>query len=130
MSEQVSSYFDDKLGTFQFWEGRAPVRDLIGTGLKQCTAAGVALCTVTTGKKAYVTSLFLYNSNGSAQTFTIADTAGNQFQVSLAAGASELINSEHPFLVLAAGAVTGTAGTGNHINATMVYFEKRTTQIA
>ena len=130
MGEIVPSFFDDKTGTMQFWEGRPPVRDLISTGLKQCTSTGVALCTVSAGKKAYVTGLLIQNTNAGTQTITIADTAGTQFKCTLATTASKEIVFEQPFLVLAEGAVTGTAGTGNHMEVTMIYFEKKTTQIA
>lgn len=130
MGEIVPNFYDDKTGTIQFWEGRPPVRDLISTGLKQCTTSGVTLCTVSAGKKAYVTGLLIHNTNVSSQTITITDTSGAQFKCTLDTTASKEIVFEQPFLILTEGTVTGTAGTGNHMEVTMIYFEKKVTQIA
>lgn len=120
----IPYFYDVSTGTFQYWKGRDTVKGLITTDVKQCTAAGITLLTVTSGKKGYVKGLFLYNSNGAAQTITIADTDGNKFITYLAAtSGTKEIYLDTPFLKLAAGAVTGTASVGDHVNVIVTYFE-------
>lgn len=116
--------YDPSTGTLVMAEDSEHLAGLTTTDEIECTTAGVTVATITTGFKGYVTFLSAYNSSEAEQTFELADTGGTKRTISIPAGETETIISENPFIVLVAGAVTGTAGTGNHIKVCMTYFER------
>lgn len=122
--ELIQYYYDPSTGTHKQWEGRNQVDGLTTPNEVDCTAAGVTIATITTGMKGYVTFLKMYNSNAAAQTFVISDTDGTKMTIKLSAGETETWLAENAFIKLAAGAVTGTAGTGDHVHVTMSYYKR------
>jgi len=119
-------YKNEATGTMEPWEGRDAVDNYITTDEVDCTNVGTdVVVAITSGFKGYVTFLSMYNSNAAAQTFVLEDTSG--IKKTLTIGTLETVTwiGENPFIVLSAGNVTGTAGTGNHIQVTMTYFERK-----
>ena len=94
------------------------------TAYKVCTTGADTIATVTASKKGYVKALTMYNTHTVGQTFTLADTVGTIYMTYLSASQAKDIVMETPFLELAAGAVTGDAGTATGVNVTMTYYEK------
>ena len=116
-------YYDPSSGTHKKWEGRNAVDGLITPNEIDCTAAGVTLFTVTTGFEGYLNFLKMYNSNAAAQEFVISDTDGTKSTIKLGAGETETWIGENAYMKFAVGAVTGTAGTGDHVHVTVSYYE-------
>lgn len=90
-------------------------------------AAATTICTITAGKKGYVTEIILYNAHAATQTFTLVDTAGTRLVIGLASQESIALTGMKIPLELAAGIVTGQAGTADSIHCTINYIEKDTT---
>ena len=118
----VNYVFDPSTGTLVMAEDNEHLDGLITTDEIECTAAGVTIATIASGFKGFVTFLSMYNSSAAEQEFTFADVGGTKKTIKIAAGKSVTWINKNPFFVLVAGAVTGTAGTGNHIKTTMTYF--------
>jgi len=128
MSEGTTNlpyYKNEKTGTLQMWEGTPALDNLTTTLEISCTTAATTILTVTAGFKAYVTFLSMYNTTGVAQTFTLIDTSGTRRTLTIPALETVTWMSDNPFIVLAAGIVSGTAGTANHIKVTATYFERK-----
>ena len=112
------------------WSGEEVYDGQVGhvgliSAYKVCTDAALTIATITVAKKGYVKGLMMYNTHSVGQTFTLADTVGTVYMTYLNAGECKDIVMETPFLELAAGAVTGDAGTATAIvNVTMTYYEK------
>lgn len=117
--------YDDSEGILKMFEGDEPVTSLTTTDEISCATGGTTVATITTGKNGYVTFLSMYNTHSAAQEFTFADTDGTKRTITV--GSKETVTwiSDKPFMVLAAGIITGTAVTANHIKVTMTYFEKK-----
>jgi len=126
MGKQLLYYYNEKTGTLQPWEGRDAVDNLITTDEIDClSASATTIVTITSGFKGYITFLSMYNSHTVAQTFTLVDTDGTKRTLTI--GTLETVTwiGENPFMVVAAGIVSGQAGTANHIKVTMTYFERK-----
>jgi len=111
------------------WSGEEVYDGQVGhigliTAYKVCTTGADTIATVTASKKGYVKALTMYNTHTVGQTFTLADTVGTIYMTYLSASQAKDIVMETPFLELAAGAVTGDAGTATGVNVTMTYYEK------
>lgn len=125
MSNNLLKQYNDSESKHNDWHGRESVDGLTTTDEISCTTAGVTIATITTDKKGYVTTLIMTNTHTADQTFTLADTGGTKFSnFKIAAGATVIISEKYPFIVLDAGAITGTASTSNHIKVMMTYFEQ------
>ncbi|MFW6001705.1 MAG: hypothetical protein ACOCQD_00035 [archaeon] len=120
-------YYNPENGGLEIWTGREPVNGMITTDSIDCANdSATTITTISSGKKAYVTGLFLYNSDGSAQEFTLVDGSTDTKLVTyLDANEAKFINSEkYPLMVLDEGDVTGQAGSANYVKVTMTYFEE------
>ena len=118
-------YYDDSEGMLKMYEGDDPVTNLITTDEISCATGGTTIATITAGKAGYITFLSMYNTHSGDQEFTFADTDGTKKTITIGTKATVTFISDKPFMVLAAGAITGTAVTSNHVKVTMTYFEKK-----
>lgn len=116
-------YHNSDLGAPELDDGQVGHIGLI-TKYKACTTGADTIMTVTTGKKGYIKALTMYNTHTAGQTFKLEDTAGTVYMTYLATGECKDIIMEKPWLEVAAGAVTGDAGTATGINVTTSYYEK------
>lgn len=121
----INYVFDPSTGKLVMAEDNAHLDALITPDEVDCTTAGVDIVAANSGFDRFVKFLSMYNSNAAAQTFALSDAVGTKFTTKIGAGETVTWMSDTAVLVLDAGAITGTAGTGNHIKVCMTYFERK-----
>ncbi|MFW6001746.1 MAG: hypothetical protein ACOCQD_00240 [archaeon] len=108
------------------WHGREPVEGLMTTDNVDCSSTGTTITTVSQDKNAYITGLYLSETSGEAQEFTLTDGSSNvKFRTQLEANEDKYIQAEkYPVFVLESGDISGQASDSDYVAVTITYFEE------